>query len=262
MSFIGVPIINGFVLALLLAVLSTGCSKNSNDIQKELLVAAAANLQPAFAELADKYGQNTGVKITVTYGSSGTLATQIANGAPIDLFASASQKFIDDLKGKGLITEGSDRPFAVGRLVLATNSRSGLQVKELQDILRPEVKKIAIANPQVAPFGAAAREALSRAGLWENIQDKVVYSENVGQALQYLMTGNVEGSFISLPDANVPGVSYLLVDQALYSPIIQSMAIIRGTRHEAEAKAFESYILGPEGVAALKKYGYRVLGEP
>lgn len=222
----------------------------------DLTVAAAANLQPAFHEIGAQFENETGLRVVFLFGSSGTLAAQIANGAPVDLYASANQRFVDQLKAQGLVLE--DEIFSIGRLALAWSGRPGLEITGLSDLQRPEVKKIAMANPELAPYGAAAKEALVNSGLWESVKDKVVYGENVRQALQFVETGNAEVGFVALSEAAETGTPHMLLDQSLYTPLMQPLAIIKGSRHEESARRFADFVLGPAGRRALEKHGYGV----
>src|SRR5438067_9785782 len=151
-----------------------------------LLVAAAADLQFAFPEIGALYKQQTGRQVTFTFGSTGQLEQQIENGAPYDLFAAADVSYIEQLNSKSLILPDTRQLYAQGRIVLAVNKQSGLQVTELKQLSNPAIKQIAIANPDHAPYGAAAMQALASAGLWEQLKPKLVYGDNITQALQFI----------------------------------------------------------------------------
>ena len=221
-----------------------------------LVVAAAADLQFAFEEIGPLFERDTGVKVEFTFGSSGNLARQIENGAPIDVYASADESFVSELQTEGLIVENSRRVYALGRLALISNRQTGLDLKRPQDLTSPGVKHVAIANPDHAPYGKAARQALERAGVWEQIRPKLVYGENVRQALQFVQTGNAEAGIVALSIAGVPEATYTLIDQRLYDPLRQEMAVVRGTRQEATAREFVALVGGPQGGPVMKKYGF------
>lgn len=226
-----------------------------------LTIAAAADLQFAFEEISRQFEQDTGARVEISFGSSGNLATQIENGAPIDVFASADASYIDRLNTKGIIAPETPQLYALGRIVLAVNRQSGLDLRELRDLLNPRVKKVAIANPEHAPYGLAARQALEKTGLWEKIQPNLVYGENIRQALQFVQTGNAEVGIIALSIANVPEVYYTVIDPSLYQPLSQTIAAIKGTKNVDLARRFISFVLGPQGRPIMRKYGFLLPGE-
>jgi len=226
-----------------------------------LLVAAAADLQFAFTEIGRRFEERTGQRVTFSFGSTGNLTAQIENGAPFDVFAAANESYIERLRKKGLILPDTVQLYAQGRIVLAVNHQSGVQATRLEDLLAPEVTRVAIANPAHAPYGVAAMQALQSAGVWERIQPKLVYGENVRQTLQFVQTGNVPVGIVARSIADVPEVSWTLIDARLHEPINQAMAVVRGTRHEEAARAFIAFVNGPEGREIMKRYGFRLPGE-
>lgn len=241
---------------LLLGVSACAPASASRSPEAGLTVAAAADLQFAFAELGKIFEARTGSKVTFIFGSSGTLAQQIENGAPVDLFASADEEYVRRLASKGMVVAGTEQPYAVGRIALVASRASGLPLATLQDLLQPGVSHVAIANPEHAPYGLAARQALQRAGLWDRLQQRVVYGENVRQALQFVQTGNAEGGIVALSIADVPEVSYTLVDPSLYEPLRQLMVVVRGARQEGLARQFAALVNGPEGRPVMARYRF------
>ena len=137
----------------------------------------------SFPELIERFEQKTGIKVTPTFGASGQLAEQIKGGAPFDIFLAANQSFVRDLAAQGLIKPDSVRPYARGSLVLAVYREFGDEIGRLEDLAKPAVKKIALANPDTAPYGKAGKQALERAGLWKQLEPKIVLAESVRQAL-------------------------------------------------------------------------------
>ena len=226
-----------------------------------LLVAAAADLQFAFTEIGRRFEAQTGQRVTFSFGSTGNLTAQIENGAPFDVFAAANVSYIDRLREKGLILPDTVQLYAQGRIVLAVNRRSGVQATRLEDLLAPEVTRVAIANPAHAPYGVAAMQALQNAGVWERIQPKLVYGENVRQTLQFVQTGNVPVGIVARSIADVPEVSWTLIDARLHEPINQAIAVVRGTRHEEAARAFIAFVNSATGREIMKRYGFRFPGE-
>lgn len=255
-----------------LSLLMTACNSSSNktnqdsqttkvtDSQKykdvELTVAAASDLTLAFKEMGENFEKSTGCKVTITYGSTGTTAQQIENGAPYDVFASADEKVIEDLITKDKIISDSKQLYAIGRVGLATSVKSSVQVKELSDLLKPEVKKIAIANPDHAPYGLAAKQALESAGIWDQVKDKMVYGKNIQDTLTLITTGNADAGFIALSIYNKDEVNFELVDDKLHKPLRQAMGIIKGSKNEELSRKFISYVNGEEGKPIMKKYGF------
>lgn len=226
-----------------------------------LLVAAAANVQFAFGEIGREFTEQTGQPVEFSFGSSGNLATQIEHGAPFDLFVAANVAFVDRLNEQGLIYPETQQLYAQGRIVLAVNREAGVQATRLEDLSDPSITWVAMANPELAPYGQAAREALQNAGIWDELQPKVVLAENIRQTLQFVQTGDAPAGLVALSIAEVPEVSYTLLPANLHAPLNQSMAVIKSTQNEAAARAFLEFVVGLEGQAILKKYGFQSPGE-
>ena len=246
------------ILAFLLTL--TGCTRptpsSPQDASRPLTVAAAADLQSAFAEIGRKFEERTGQKVVFTFGSSGNLAKQIENGAPIDVFAAANVEYVEGLKNKGLVIPETVQLYAVGRIVLARNKAAEVDVRTLAGLLDPRVKKIAIANPDHAPYGLAAKQALISAGVWDRIQPKLVLGENIRQTLQFVQTGNAEAGIVALSIAGAPEISYTLIDDRLHSPLKQALAVVKSTPDEKSAREFVALVRGPEGRQMMRKYGF------
>jgi molybdate transport system substrate-binding protein len=248
--------------ALAIVLLTAACGSGEGSSSRssgELLVAAAANLQQAFEDMGPLFEEQTGAELTFSYGSTVALAQQIEAGLPADLFVAADVEHVDRLREKGLLIEDTQQVYAVGRLALASSTEAGAALSELEDLLRPEVEKVAIADPEVAPYGRAAEEALKSAGLWDDVKPKLVYGQNIGAATEYVRSGNAEAGLVALSLViHEPSVTYVTVDESLHQPIRQALAVIRGTQHEELARRFIALIRGPEGRAALEKYGFAV----
>jgi molybdate transport system substrate-binding protein len=227
----------------------------------ELTVAAAADLQFAFAEIGRAFEDETGTRVIFSFGSTGLLARQIEHGAPFDVFAAANVAILDRLRDRGLVIDASRQLYARGRIVLAVNKTARLQATKLSDLLQPDVRRIAIANPQHAPYGLAAQQALSRLGIWDRVRPKLVYGENVRQALQFIQTGNAEAGIVALSVASVPEVRWTLVPEDLHAPIDQALAIVKGTNMGPEARRFIRLLNEPAGRIIMKKYGFLLPGE-
>jgi molybdate transport system substrate-binding protein len=200
-------------------------------------VAAAADLQFAFPEIAAAFEQETGRPVRLVFGSTGQLTQQIENGAPYDLFAAANIAYVQRLAEQGLVLEDSIALYARGHLVLAVNRKAGVNAEALEDLLDPSIQHIAIANPEHAPYGMAAQEALQSAGLWEALQDKLVRGETVRQALQFVQSGDAQVGIVALSVAEVPEVTWTLIDQDLHKPIDQALAILTSSKNQEAAQA-------------------------
>ncbi len=226
----------------------------------ELIVAAAADLVFAFREIAPAFEREHRAKVTPTFGSTGQLTQQIHHGAPVDVFFAANAAFVEDLRLKGAVLADSVEPYAQGQIVLATQ-QGRPPVSSLRDLGRENVKRVGIANPAHAPYGMAAREALISAGLWHQIQPKLVYGENIRQALQFLQTGNVDAAILALSVAQIPEVRYVQIDPSLHRPILQTAAVTTRSRNPDLARAFIRFVNGPQGRPIMKRLGFLLPGE-
>jgi molybdate transport system substrate-binding protein len=251
-----------YISLILGAALLTSCASR-NDVMPTatLTVSAAADLTPAFEELGKLFERETGIKASFNFGSTGQLTQQIENGAPVDLFAAANMSFIEELEKKNLILPDTKALYAQGRITIWTRSDSPLRIERVEDLARADVRRIAIANPEHAPYGAAAREALQQGGVWQAVQPKLVFGENIMQTLQYAETGNVDAAIVALSISVGSAGRWTLVPQEAHQPLNQALAVIRGTRREAEARRFAAFINSQSGRAVMRKYGFILPGE-
>lgn len=255
------PKLPRLLLLLLVASLLGACQAAAPAPRVTLTVSAASDLTPAFQELGREFERTTGHAVVFNFGSTGQLTQQIEKGAPVDVFAAANVSFIDQLEQAGLIIPSTKALYAQGRLTLWTRADSPLRVERVEDLTRPEVRRIAIANPDHAPYGVAAREALQKAGVWEAVQPKLVFGENVSQTLQYADTGNVDVAIVALSLSTTSQGRWTLVPDDLHNPLNQALAVIKGTSHEAQARQFAQFINGPQGRPIMTKYGFSLPGE-
>ncbi|QKD82565.1 molybdate ABC transporter substrate-binding protein [Thermoleptolyngbya sichuanensis A183] len=226
-----------------------------------LTVSAAADLNYVFPEIGKQWEAETGHRVTFNLGSTGQLAQQIERGAPVDLFAAANRKFIEDLDEKGLIRSETKTLYGVGRILLWQRADSPLDLKTLQDLTKPEVTRVAIANPDHAPYGVAAREAMQSAGIWDAIQPKLVFGENIKQTQQYAETGNVEVAIAALSiSVGKPG-KWTLIPAELHQPLEQMLAVPKSAPHPELAQQFAAFINGEKGRPLMRKYGFVLPGE-
>lgn len=234
--------------------LATGCHRETDA--DELHVAAASDLIPAFEEIGKAFESTRKTKVVFSFGSTGLLSRQIENGAPMDLFAAASIDFINQLEQKGLILPETKAVYARGRITLWVPKTSPLKIDKVTDLTRDEVKRIAIANPDHAPYGMAAQQALQKAGVWDQVKAKLVYGDNIRQTLQFAETGNVDVAIVALALSKQSEGVWSLIPQELHNPIDQGLAVIKGTKNEKAARDFASFVNGPQGQAILAKYGF------
>jgi molybdate transport system substrate-binding protein len=232
----------------------------ATSFAQTLKVAVAANLQGVIKVLGKDFKDKTGIEIEPIVGSSGNLSTQIKNGAPYDVFLSADMKFPDNLYKEGFSTKEPE-VYAYGGLVICSASDIGFENWERM-LLSARIKKIAIANPTIAPYGKAAEEALKQKGIWDDVQPKIVQGESIAQVNTYITTGVVDVGFTTqalIKDSEGKTKLYWkLIDPKSYTPIKQGMVIIKATKDAANAEKFYQYMLSPAAKAILKDYGYGI----
>jgi len=232
----------------------------ADGADKEITVSAAMSLKDLFQEIGKLYESNhKGEKLIFNFGSSGELARQIEAGAPVDLFASASQKDMNDLDKKGFIISSTKTDFAGNSVVLIKPVSSKIEIKSFQDILKNEVKKIAIGNPESVPAGKYAKEVLSFFKLWDGIQDKLVFAENVRQVLDYVARNEADAGIVYSTDAAVRAKEVQVIMNApddSHQPVVYPIAAVKGTKHEDTAKGFIAFLISDQGNKILQKYGF------
>ena len=230
----------------------------------ELTVAAAADLSVALKEIGEAYEKKTAVEVKLSLGASGALTDQIRNGAPFDLFFSADMDYPRQLVAAGYADESSLYQYAVGKLVLWVPADSSLDVEQkgMDVLLDPSVKKIAIANPQHAPYGRAAVATLKHYGLYDRVADRLVLGENISQAAQFVESGNAQAGFVALAHALAPGMNgkgkYWEIPADAYPPLAQGVVVISRSPHKKEAAEFVEYIKTTEAAGIFRKYGFTV----
>jgi len=248
-----------FAVVVAVSVLLSGCRQQSGSNQptaEEITVAAAANLTDAFAEVAKQFTAKTGVRVVYSFGSTADLEKQIENGGPFDVFASADVEHVDELNQKGLIVPESRAVYARGRLVIWTPPQSRVKINRLEDVAGADVKAVAIAKPDLAPYGRASVETLKSLNVRPQVEPKVVYGTNVSNTKQYATSGNADVAFIPLALVKKGEGQSLVVDERLHQPIDQALAIIKASGKQDMAQRFVSFVLGDEGQAILQQFGY------
>jgi molybdate transport system substrate-binding protein len=229
----------------------------------EITVAAAADLTFAFRDVAVKFQQQTGNQVKLSFGSSGNFFSQIQNGAPFDLFFSADVSYAKKLDDAGLTEPGTLYQYAVGKIVLWAPSGSKLDLSSGLRVLRdPAIRKIAIANPEHAPYGRAAVEAMRHEGIYDEVKDKIVLGENISQTAQFVQSGNAEIGIIALSLAVAPAMKdkgkYFEIPAADYPAIEQAAVILKSSKKKDLARKFVSYLKTPATTALMERYGFAV----
>lgn len=243
-------------LALALTAAAGACRSPSAE-PAVVRVAAAADLSDAFAEVGLAFEQATGQKVLFTFGSSGLLATQISQGAPFDVFAAASRQYAEQTVTTDACDRRSLAGYARGRLAIWSSGKEPWTPKTLAELTDPRVARIAIANPDHAPYGLAAKQALERAGAWQAVRPKLVWAENVRQTLQFAASGNAEVALVALSlviqDRTHP---WTLIDDALHQPLQQTVVVCKGGKNPVAGRDFAQFLLSAAGRAILERYGF------
>ena len=237
--------------------------------QQEIKVAAASDLTSAMQKLAPAFEKQTGIHVSVSMGSSGNFTAQIQNGAPFDVFLSADKSYPEKLLAGGQAEPNSLTPYARGRLVLWTAKSSGLHLptkdgKTLRgnlDFLKgPEVKKIAIANPEHAPYGRAAVSAMEHFKVYDDVKPKLVMGENISQTAQFAQSGNADVGFVGLSGALSESMAnagtYVLLPDDSYPPIEQAGVIVASSKNKEQAERFLKFLMSAEGQSILHDLGF------
>lgn len=234
---------------------------------KEIRIAAAADLKFAMGVLSEKFEQQTGTRVNVTYGSSGNFFSQLQNGAPFDLFFSADIEYPRKLESAGLTEPGTLYEYAVGRIVIWAAADSKVDFAKLgwQALLDTSVEKIAIANPEHTPYGRAAVAALQKAGIYESVKAKLVYGENISQAAQFVQSGNAQAGILAkslaVPPAMQDGKRWEIPAE-MHPPLEQGAVILKDAKNKDAARAFLEFVKSESGRGTLAKYGFELPEKP
>lgn len=230
---------------------------------QEITVAAASDLQFALKEVAARFEKETGKGVRIIYGSSGNFFQQIQNGAPFDLFFSANLDYPKKLEAAGLIQPGTYYQYARGKIVIWVPKDSKIDLNAgLRALLHPTVKKIAIANPEHAPYGQAAVSAMQKEGIYEKAKAKLVLGENISQAASFITTGSADIGIVALSLALSPTMKdkgrYAEIPQKEYPPIEQACVILSSSKNKELAQEFLDYVKGASVADLLSRYGFDV----
>ncbi|WP_163853208.1 molybdate ABC transporter substrate-binding protein [Paenibacillus elgii] len=266
------------LLALSLAIGLTGCgeakptpadapkagqeTKQAAPAEKvELTVSAAASLTDALKEIQTAYeSKNAGIKLNFNFGASGALQQQIEQGAPADVFLSAAAKNMKALVDKQLVDAAQQKNLLINELVVVVPEGGQAQVGTVVDLAKPEVKHVAIGEPESVPAGGYAKEALTNAKQWDALQPKLVMAKDVRQVLTYVESGNAEAGFVYKTDALTSKKVKIAfnVDPKTYKPVEYPAGIVKATKHAKEAEAFYTYLQSKEATDVFANYGFTV----
>ncbi|MGG2067539.1 molybdate ABC transporter substrate-binding protein [Bacillus sp. S14(2024)] len=255
------------ILFALFLVISTGCTNTSKQEKTtakkeniELTISAAASLQDALKDIQTQYEKKEpNVKLSFNFGSSGALQQQIEQGAPVDLFFSAAEDKFETLVNKGIIDQKEGKNLLGNELVLIVPKDSN--IKDFQALKEDQVTKIALGTPESVPAGKYAKEALTHLNLWNDLQNKMVYTKDVRQVLTYVETGSVNAGIVYKTDALI-SKKVKMANTAptnSHEPIHYPLGIIKATKHKKEATAFYEYLQSKDAITIFKKYGFTVL---
>lgn len=232
---------------------------------QEITVAAAADLQFAMQDIAGRFQKETGKSVRLIYGSSGNFFQQLQNGAPFDMFFSANLEYPKKLQVDGLVEPDSYYQYAIGKIVIWVRNDSKLDVSSgLRSLLDPSIKKIAIANPQHAPYGQAAVAAMKKENIYERVSGKFVLGENISQTTSFVVSGSADAGIVALSLALSPNLKdkgrYAEIPAADYPPIEQACVILKSSKQKDVAKAFLNFIKTPGVSDLFRSYGFAVAG--
>ena len=250
-----------FLGVMAISLLVAGCGDASQPT--ELNISAAVSMKDALAEIQTNYQKKAPhVKLVYNLGASGSLQTQIEQGAPADIFISAAPKQMNELEAKNLVIKATRKNLLENKLVLIAPKDSTLSISKLEDLQNDTVKQISIGETKVVPAGQYAEQALKKLGVWEKIQSKIVFAKDVRTVLTYVDTGNVDAGLVYKTDAAVSKKVKILATapDGSHAPIIYPAAVLTGTKNQKAAEEFLSYLAGPEGKSVFEKHGF-VMGK-
>lgn len=224
----------------------------------EITVSAASSLTNAMKEAARVYeAAHPKDKIVLNFGSSDSLIPQVAQGAPVDILAFADQEAMDKAQAQNLIVDQTRRNFVSNTMVLVVPGESKVAINTLEDLKKPEIKRLILGNPNASPFGRYARRALDAQGLWPALESKTIHALNVRQALEYIAQGVGDAAFVYTTDAFIFGNKVkVAMSVPLDVPVVYPIARVKATKHPVEAQSFIDYLTSPEGLAVLSRHGF------
>jgi molybdate transport system substrate-binding protein len=248
----------------LIVIMATGaglaCSHSGHSgATREITVSAAASLKGAFREISERHEEGTGTKVIFNFGASGALQKQIESGAPVDLFASAGRPQMDALAKQGLIIAETQRNFARNTLVLAAPADRTPVITSFADLGSIKIMRLAVGNPKTVPAGQYAEQSLTRLGLWQQLQPRLILAEDVRQVLDYVARGEVDAGIVYASDVRASGDRVRTVASApedSHDPILYPLAVVQASSHQEAARAFIDTVMSDDGKRILEKYGF------
>ncbi|HWR03394.1 MAG TPA: molybdate ABC transporter substrate-binding protein [Humidesulfovibrio sp.] len=242
-------------IASLLVLFSLVCAGPAQA--EEIIVSAAASLTNAFTTVKQRFeAAHPGATVVLNFGAAGALLRQLESGAPVDVFVSADQKFMDEGVAKNLIDPATRRDFARNIMVVVVPPDAKTSPADLKALAAPGIRRIALGNPDTTPLGRDARALFQAAGLWPAVQDKIIYGETVRQVLDYAVRGEVDAAFVFATDAMQAGPKVRVAFQVQGAPsFLYPVAVTRMSKKLA-ARTFVDYLNGPEGQATLRGFGF------
>lgn len=257
MNRVRLAAVTGAVVAL------AACSPGEAVTNDEpLSVAAASDLRPAFDEVADQFENRTGQRVAVTYGSSGQLAQQLIEGAPMEVYAAADASYAERVLDAGRGDPASQTTYAFGRLAMWSTAQAWGEWERLEDLAAdPSVDTVAIANPEHAPYGRAARQALRAAGVWDDLEPRVVFGEHVADAQRMAASGNADAAIVALSLARANRAEeegrWTSLPPKLHQPLQQDLVVVTDEAERAElAEDFVQFVTSEEGQETMARYGF------
>ena len=242
------------VIAVLSAIVLVSC--RSQEPRRSITIGAAANLAEVFPQIGREFERNTGIRPIFSFASTAQLARQIENSAPFDVFAAADSAHVAELNRKGLLASGSRAVYARGVLALWIPAGDKAQVSRVEDLTEAGVHVIAIAKPELAPYGQAAVDTLWRSGIWKQVQAKIVYAENISMAKEYGKSNNADAVFTAYSLVLHESGKVIRVPQSLYNPIDQELGIVANSKNQGDARKFVDFLLNGAGKSILVSFGY------
>jgi len=227
---------------------------------QELTLSVAISMKEALEAIGRGFaGGRGGVVLRYNFGASGELARQIEAGAPVDVFISAAERQMDELAAKGLVEADTRRVFARNVVVAITPADASIALTQAADLLQPRVRRIVVGNPKTVPVGQYSEHCLRALGLWDRLQPKLVFAENVRQALDYVARGEVDAGFVYATDAAIRPrdvrVAFRPAEET-YGPVTYPAAVVRGSQHGALARAFVEALAGADAQRVLQRLGF------
>lgn len=240
------------------AIFAGGC-KTDSSVSDNLTVSAAVSLKDAFNEIGEIYKSKTGKSVSFNFGASGALQRQIETGAPVDVFASAGEKQMNELADKNLIDAATRRDFARNRLVLIVPADSKISLTNFTDLTKPEVKKIAAGNPKTVPAGEYSEQVFENLNFKDSIRSKLILAEDVRQVLDYVVRGETDAGVVYESDARAAEGKVRVAaaaPESSHRPILYPIAVISDSKNKPAARDFADLVLSAEGQRILQKYGF------